>query len=95
MMSRDGTKAILGKAVEYPHLQRIKRDLDSNPCFKHGSFKGYTLADNTLTFTVECLQSTTTGCFQNVLKKTTTLCKESRTYFPSANEAVVQGCSCA
>ena len=94
-MSREGIKAVLGKAINYRHHQRIKRDLSSHPCYKLGSYKSISLSDGSRTFSVECLQSTTTGCFHNVQIYTTTLCADNRTYFPRTGQSVVQGCGCA
>ena len=94
-MSREGIKTTLGKAIKYRHLQRIKRDLSSNPCYKPNSYKNIALSDGTRTFSVECLPSTTTGCFHNVKKYTTTLCADKRMYFSSTSQTVVQGCECA
>ena len=95
MMSRDVSNAILGKTINHRHLQRIKRDLSSNPCYKPNSLKSIRLNDNTPTYSVECLDSTTTGCFHNVPIYTTTLCAKSYKYFPRTDETKVQGCSCA
>lgn len=95
MMSSDGSKATLGKEMNHRHLQRIKRNLSRNPCYEQDSFKSITLSDNSKTFSVECKKSTTTGCFHNVGTFTTTLCTENITFFLSARQSVVQGCSCA
>ena len=95
MMSRDGSNAILGKTINHRHLQRIKRDLSTNACYKPDSLKSIKLKDNSGTFSVECLDSTTTGCFHNVPIYTTTLCAKGYTHFPRTGQNIVQSCNCA
>ena len=78
-----------------PLLKRIKRDLRFNPCYKKNSFKNIKLVNGKKTWRVKCKTSTNTGCFNNILPYTTTLCQEIKVFFPSVGTTVVQDCSCA
>ena len=97
MTSRNALNAIFGKELihRHVHLQRIKRDLSTNPCFKLGSLTTFTLLNNNVTYKVECEVSTNTGCFHVAGLFSTAMCAEMITFFTSTGESVVQDCSCA
>lgn len=77
------------------HLERIKRDISQNPCYKHNSFHAVPLSNKKMTFAVECKSSTNLGCFDSIVKYTTAKCTEIRVFFPSAGRRLVQDCRCA
>ena len=77
------------------HLERIKRDISQNPCYKHNSFHAVPLSNKKMTFAVECKSSTNLGCFDGIMKYTTAKCTEIRVFFPSAGRTLVQDCRCA
>lgn len=96
MPSSNGSHVKLDEAgSNIRHLQRIKRDIYNNPCFKHGSFRLISLSDGTKTHSVKCKPSTITGCFHVAKKFTTSKCTEVRVFYSSTGQSVVQDCSCA
>lgn len=76
------------------HLDRIKRDVTSNPCFKPGTFVVKTLSKNISTYEIQCKPSTLLGCFGAIKTRfRTTKCLETKVTI--SGTVFVQGCKCA
>ena len=95
MSLRGGLPETFDKETYGRHLERIKRDINQNPCYKYNSLHAVALSNKKMTFAVECKSSTNLGCFDGIMKYTTTKCTEIRVFFPSAGRTLVQNCSCA
>ena len=70
------------------HLERIKRDVTGNPCFKPGTYKLIQLSGNKSTYEIQCKLSTLLGCYG-----ATTACLEKKVTY--SGEVFVQDCECA
>ena len=86
---------IFDKETNDRHLERIKRDINQNPCYKQQSIHTVPLSNKKMTYTVECKSSTNVGCFHGIMKYTTAKCAEIVVFFPSIGRSLVQNCRCA
>jgi len=76
------------------HLERFKRDVTSNPCFKPGTYELITLSENKRTYKIECKSSTLIGCFSAIRTSfRTTKCLEKKVMY--SGKIFVQDCECA
>lgn len=76
------------------HLERIKRDVTSNSCFKPGTLKWILLSENKQTYEIQCKSSTLLGCFNAIRTSfVTTKCLEGKVTY--SGRVFVQNCKCA